>query len=262
MKSSGILLALAVLAPAYAADNAQTVLECKRANVPPAIRAQDIELAATDRAGSTRTLKGKLYALSEKTSSGGSLVRAMLKIEGPASYAGASYLVREAEEAAKEGMFVYLPSVRRVKRVSGSFADGSLLGTNFSYNDLKLLSNSFVGSAAKLEASEEIDHRPVYRLLFRTLPGGGSPYNTVRAWVDQKSCVPLKAEFFEGDSVRKRLTASAGALQQSGKYWYLAEVEMSDLKEGTKTVLKLGKVAGATGLPGRYFSPDLFYLGN
>ena len=262
MKSWKILLALVASVSAHAADNAQTVLDCMRANVPPALRAQDIELVATDRVGSTRTLKGKLYALSEKTSSGGSLVRAMLKIEGPASYAGAAYLVREAEEAAHEGMFVYLPSVRRVRRVSGAFADGSLLGTNFSYNDLKLLSNSFVGSAAKLEASEDLDQRPVYRLSFKTLPDGGSPYKSVRAWVDQKSCVPLKAEFFEGDSVRKRLTAPANSLRQSGKYWYLSQVEMRDLKENTSTVLKLGNVTGATGLPGRYFSPELFYLGN
>ena len=261
MKFWTMLLAL-IVAPAHAADSAQTVLDCMRANVPPAVRAQDVELAATDRVGATRTLKGKLYALSEKTSSGGSLVRAMLKIDGPTSYAGAAYLVREAEEAAREGMFVYLPSVRRVRRVSGAFADGSLLGTNFSYNDLKLLSNSFVGSAAKLEGSEELDQRPVYRLTFKTVTGGGSPYSTVRTWVDQKSCVPLKAEFFEGNTVRKRLSASASALRQSGKYWYLSEVEMLDLKESTKTVLKLGNVTSASGLPGRYFSPELFYLGN
>lgn len=256
------LLALMVLAPAHAADNVQKVLDCMRANVPLAVRAQGIELAATDRAGSTRTLQGTLYALSEQTSSGGSLVRAMMHINAPASYAGASYLVREAENSAREGMYVYLPSVRRVRRVTGSFADGSLLGTNFSYNDLKLLANSFVGSAAKLEALGEIDQRPVYVLSFKTLAAGGSPYSSVRAWVDQKACVPLKAEFFEGDKLRKRLTAPAAALKQSGSYWYVSEVEMNDLLDGTRTVLRVGNITSTGEVPSRYFNPDLFYLGN
>ena len=43
----------------------------------------------------------------------------------------------------RDGMFVYLPAVKRVRRVTGTFADGALMGTNFSYFDFKQLQNTF-----------------------------------------------------------------------------------------------------------------------
>jgi hypothetical protein len=262
MKRLATLLALSVLVPAHAQEGVQAVVDCMRANVPPALRVQQIEFSVTDRTGATRSLKGKLYGMLEKTPDGGGLVRAMLRMESPESVAGAAYLVREAADSPTEGMFVYLPAFKRVRRVTGSFgeADGSLLGTNFSYNDFKQLANSFVGSSARLEAPSEIEKRPAHVVSFKPLPGASSGYSAVRTWVDQKTCVPLKADFYVGDAVRKRLTAQPSALQQSGNFWYLSQVEMRDVLTGTRTVLITGKVTGAKELPGRYFDPNLFYL--
>ncbi|HZP13484.1 MAG TPA: outer membrane lipoprotein-sorting protein [Nevskiaceae bacterium] len=259
MKRIATLLALVIIAPARAQD-AQHVIDCMRANVPPALRVQEIELAATDRTGTTRSLKGKLYAMLEKTSAGGGLVRAMLRMESPEAVAGTAYLVRESADSANENMFVYLPAFRRVRRVTSSLGDRSLLGTDFSFSDFKLLSNSFVGSSAKIEPSGVVVQRPTYTIRFTPLAGAASPYSQVRAWVDQETCVPLKADFYIGSAVRKRLTAPASALQRVGDFWYLSEVVMRDLLEGTTTVLRTGKLTGAKELPGRYFDPNLFYV--
>ena len=69
MKHLWILLALVICTPAYAADESvQKVIGCMRANVPPTLQVQAIELLSTDRAGSTRTLKGKIYVMREKSS--------------------------------------------------------------------------------------------------------------------------------------------------------------------------------------------------
>jgi hypothetical protein len=260
MKRLATLLALVIVVPVHAQD-VQTVLDCMRANVPPALRVQEIELAATDRTGATRSLKGKLYAMLEKTASGGGLVRAMLRMDSPDAVAGTSYLVRETAATA-EDMFVYLPSFRRVRRITSSLGDRSLLGTDFSYSDFKLLSNAFVGSSAKLEPPGKVIQRPTYTVSFKPLPGAVSPYTAIRAWVDQETCVPLKADFYLGDTIRKRLTAPTGALHQTGTFWYLSQVVMNDLVEGTKTVMTTGDLAGAKELPGRYFDPNLFYLSN
>ena len=262
MKRLALLLAALVAAPACAEDTVK-VLDCMRANVPPSLRIQDIEFVTTDRSGGTRTLKGKVYTLFEKTPTGGGLVRAMLRVTEPATYNGASYLVRETEDYLNEGMYVYLPSISRVRRVSGTFADGALLGTNFSYNDFKQIENAFVGSSATLESSGALDNRAVNVVVFKSLPAPNSPasrYSRVRTWVDQKTCMPLKADFYEGEKVRKQLTAPASALKQSGDYWYLSELEMRDVLDGSKTTLRVLGVTAGHELPGTYFNPQLFYL--
>ncbi len=146
-------LMLGALSPvAYAAqteESADAVLECMRANVPTSVRVQQIELEATDRAGETRIVGGRLYARLEPQEDGGRRVRATLRVDTPDYLAGAAYLVREFEAERSDGMYVFLPSVKRVRRVSAEFADGALLGTNFSYYDFKQIQNAFGDASAK-----------------------------------------------------------------------------------------------------------------
>jgi hypothetical protein len=254
---SGLLLALsAQLALADAAVD--KVLDCMHANVPPTLRIQEIQMQATDRSGATRTLKGKLYAMRDK-----GLLRAMVHVSEPSDLAGASYLVRETPEADHaDEMYMFLPAVNRVRRITGASADGSFLGTDFSYNDVKEIENAFSDAEGKLEKPDQVEQRPVYVLAFKPKADQGSRYSLLRAWVDQKTCVALRVDFLEGTTVRKQLSAPASALQQSGSYWYLSQAQMQDLKDHTSTRLQVLGVSSGTDLATRYFDPHSFYVGN
>lgn len=256
------LAALVATTPARADEATEKVLNCIRANVPETLRVQEISLTTSNNSGDTQVLKGRLFAMREKAGEKRGLLRAMLRVDGPASVAGVSYLVRETDDYLRDGMFIYLPSVKRVRRVTGTFADGSLLNTRLSYYDFKQMANAFGDLAAQLEAPSEIEGRPVYTLVFTALEGSETRYTSVKAWVDQKTCVPLKAEFYEGPQPRKQLTAPVASLQQSDKYWYASELEMLDLTDNGKTVLKIGKINTTNAPPDSYFNQNSFYLGN
>ncbi len=259
MKLRGLFLAAVVMAvgPVRADESVQKLLDCMRANIPPTLRIQDVELTATDRTGADRTLKGKLYALKDKA-----LVRAMLRIAGPADLSGAAYLMRETVGDRGDEIYFYLPAMGRVRRINGASANSSLFGTDFSYDDMKQLQSAFSGSMAKLEKPETLDQHPVQVLSLAPQDVAAARYSAMRAWVDQKSCVALKVQFYEGKTVRKELSAPAASLQQSASYWYLSELLMRDLKDGTKTRLKVVGVSSGSDLPSRLFDPHSFYLGN
>lgn len=263
MKRYGMLLALLLASlPATAQDPLLPVLQCLRANVPPTMRIQEVELTSIDRGGGERVLSGKLFAMREKLGAGYGPVRAMLRVTAPEGFAGAAYLVRQSDDYLSEGMYVYLPTVKRVRRVTGTFADGSLLGTDFSYNDFRQLQNAFSGMQATLEPAAQIEGHATQVLWFKAPQESQSRYDAVRVWVDQKTCVPLQAEYMEGKTVSKRLSMPAASLRKSGNYWYAEQAEMRDLKEGTRTTLRILGVTHAKELPGRYFDPNAFYLGN
>jgi hypothetical protein len=169
--------------------------------------------------------------------------------------------VRETDDYLRDGMFVYLPGVKRVRRITGSFADGSLLGTNFSYFDFKQMENAFGDLAAKLESATEIDGRPVHVLSFEALPGTETRYTSVKAWIDQKACVGVKAEFYDGGRLVKQLLSPPGSLHQVGDTWYLSEIEMREPGAGTRTVLRMGELNVTTPPPARVFEPTGFFLG-
>lgn len=264
MKHKWILLCAALaVSPVQASDALKTVLDCMRANVPESARTQQLEVTATDRSGNTRVLTGKVFAMAETTPMGPRL-RALLKVNSPSDLAGAAYLVRESENYLQDGMYVYLPSVRRVRRVSGTFADGALLGTNFSYNDFRQVQTAFVDAGTTLEGEEQLDSRPVYRLLVVPALEQKSPYSQVHVWVDRKTCVPLKTEFrkgVNGQTLVKELTVPANALQQSGTHWFASMAQMRDLSEGTSSVMRIIGTQLNAVIPPSNFDPTSFYLG-
>lgn len=263
MKIITAVIMMAVALPAYAQTATQDMAACLRGNVLPGSQVQDLELEATDIRGEKRLMKGKLYSARENLPNAPGLLRATLRLSSPVHLAGAAYLLKQTEDRRFDSMHVYLPAVKRVRRISTEFSDGSLLGTNFSYFEFKQLSNAFGDLNAKVDGSETYEGRDVTLMTFSARPEGvRTEYTSVKLRVDQKTCVPLTAEFMKGTAVRKRFSASAKALKQSKEYWYLTEMEMRDMLDDTFTVLRVTSLETVKSLPKRYFEPTTFYLGD
>lgn len=248
------MIAALHLAPAAAGPAEDKLMACMRANIPKTLRIQEFDLTAIDRAGGTRPLRGKLFAKREDDK-----LRAMFRLVAPADVNGSSYLIREGEKS--DEMYVFLPALNKVRRINGASSDGPLFGTDLSYSDIKQINNAFSGSAPTIEASEMLDKRKVKRLSVKPHVETGSRYSLIRTWIDEATCVAIKAEFLEGTTVRKRLSSPAASLTKSGDYWYPAEATMSDLKEGSRTVLKITGVKSGDELANRYFDSRNFYVG-
>src|SRR3546814_19418383 len=80
-----------------------------------------------------------------------------MRISAPGDLAGASYLLRERDNG--DEMYVYIPALSKVRRVSGAAVDGSLWGTDLSFADVKQLGNAFGGSDPKMGNDEVLDGR-------------------------------------------------------------------------------------------------------
>lgn len=251
----GLAMAQSVLAAAPTLDSVQ---KCMRANIPKTVQIKDIEVSATDRTGGSRTLRGRLYG---NTQDG--RLRAMMRILEPSDLAGAGYLLREAKtEGGIDEMYVYVPALSKVRRITGAAIDGSLWGTDLSYADVKQIQNAFSGSSAKLEGAAEIDKRPVHLVSFVPAKGQETRFTLIRTWVDQQTCVPIKVEFMEGNAASKRMTVKPSDLKQADKLWYASQAVMSDLRQNTSTHLKVVGVSHDGKLADRLFNPATFYVGN
>lgn len=238
-----------------ALDSADAVMSCMRANIPDSVQIKEVELVAVDRGGGQRTLLGRLYGLRENNQ-----LRAMIKIGAPSDLAGAAYLMREREGG--DEMFVYVPALRKVRRITGAGVDGSLWGTDLSYGDVKQLNNTFSAGQSRFVGAGTLMGRPVYLLEATPKSADESRFSAIRLWVDQETCVSLQAEFIEGSGdARKRLQANPEALQRSGEHWYAGEAIMSDLKEGTSTRMRVLGVSSDVDVSGRHFNPTTFYIG-
>lgn len=256
----GILIAsLCLLAanPARAADSIEKIEACMRANLPTTVQVKDFQLVSTDKTGGTRTLGGRLHARLEN-----GMINAMMRIEQPSDLRGASYLIREAKADEAEEMYVYLPALQKVRRVTGGMKDASLFGTDLSYADIKQITYAFTGETLKLEKTDTLENRPMWVLSMAPNPAHGARFDKVQAWIDQKSCMVLKADFEQDGVVRKRFVSSAKFLLQSGPHWYFSEGRIEDVQEKTFTDIRIVGVTSDKDLADRLFNPRIFYVGN
>lgn len=264
MKKLILFLCLGAAAIVYAApDNpatAEEIMQCVRSNFPSSVSVRSVTLSTIDKSGQTTRMVGRVYGIMEEQEDGKRLMRGMLSIDAPPSLKGTAYLVRETEDYLRDGMFVYLPAVGRVRRISGDFADRPLMATEFSYFEFKQMVNAFGDLTAKLEGTESVSGRSSYVMSFKPLPGLETRYDSVKAWVDEKTCLIMAAEFIEEGVVLKRMTSPASAISKAGEHMYLNEIHMTDARSTAKTVLRIDEVTMDDEPSSLRFSPKSFFL--
>lgn len=236
---------------AVAAPKVADVQACMEANLPDRVRVQKIEVTVYDRVGQSRVMTGAVVGAREAGRG-----RVMARVDAPGDVAGTAFLVREA---ATPEMYLYLPGVNRVKRIAGAMTAGKLWGTDFTFSEFREVSNAFAGGSARLDSEQQFEGRAMHVMTLLPRPGEVSAYDSTRVLVDQKTCVPLKAEFRRAGRVRKLLSAPAAQLRRVGERWYASELELKDLVSQTRTRLRVLEVSMPKKLSANYFDPRQFY---
>src|SRR5689334_19828128 len=109
-----LALVAADASAAAAPASIEQIETCIRGNIPDDLQIRDFQMVTTDKTGGTRTMGGRVYAKLEDN-----LLSAMMRVESPSDMRGASYLVREGKDDKEEEMYVYIPALQKVRRISG-----------------------------------------------------------------------------------------------------------------------------------------------
>lgn len=247
------LLPAALAAPAGLAAAPQTVDEiraCARANLPERSSVQEIELETHDRVGGGRTLRARAY-----WKRFGAGYRLLLRVDRPLDLRGAAFLAIEGDD--EDAMYMYLPAVKRVRRITQKMVSDRLWGTDFSYEEVRRLPVLVAYGPGERLADAEVAGRPVYVLATEPPPRGGAAHERAVTSIDRATCVALETELHEpGGEVRKVLRADPASLTLEAGRWSARVLEMSDRREGTSTALRVLAVEHDPELPDRLFSPS------
>lgn len=259
MLAAGVAWGIAPVALGAEAPELETAAEiraCTQKNFPERTSVQHVVLVARDRGGSERSLSARIYWKRKSEDA----ARLMMRVEEPPDLRDASYLLIEND--GRDDMFMYLPALQKVRRISAGMVSGQLWGTDFSYEDMKQIQGLAMDSPAERLPDAEVAGRPAYVLALRAAPEEASAYERIVSYVDRETCVVLKAEFFErGDRLRKRLTADPASLTSENGRWVAREIKMLDVTDETATRLRIEKVVYDEKISDRTFDPGRFYLG-
>lgn len=207
---------------------AQIIERSRRSGALGLVNAKaDIQLVVDDGHGTTRERRLTAAAVQLPGE-----VRRLVRFEEPAEVRGVAFLVIEKDGQPADRM-LYLPSQKRVRRVSGRQGGQSFENTDFAYADLDLAGGQ--GDVLTRVADANVDGQLCW--VVEAVPAD-SAYGKVTTFVHQKTGVPLQVLFQDkGGQLVKRLKVSR--VKQVEGHWYAFESVMETLAKGSKTTLSL-----------------------
>ena len=162
--------------------------------------------------------------------------KSMFVFDQPRDVEGTALLIYAHKDAADE-QWLYLPALKRVKRISSANRSGSFMGSEFAYEDMsaqevekftyRYLRDEPCGESGELTCAVS-ERFPVEKR---------SGYLRQVTWQDRDALRLLKVEYYDRKNAHlKTLTIRNYALYLD-KYWHAGEMNMVNHLTGKSTVL-------------------------
>ena len=148
--------------------------------------------------------------------------------------------------------WLYLPALKRVKRINSRNKSGSFMGSEFSYEDIA--SQEVEKYTYKYLREEEFQGQPAFVSESYPVDAKNSGYSKRVSWVDTKEYRLLKVEFYDRKkSLLKTLTVS-GYQQYLDKYWRADTMSIVNHQTGKSTTLLWKDYSFQSGLTDKDFN--------
>ena len=149
-----------------------------------------------------------------------------------------------------DDQWLYLPALKRVKRISSANKSGKFMGSEFAYEDLT--SQEVEKYSYKYLRDEALDGRKTM-VMERYPQYKHSGYKRQIVWVDADMWQPLKLEFYDRKNSLLKTLMMTRYQQYLDKYWRPHFMAMVNHQTGKSTDLKWSDYAFNSGLKDRDF---------
>ena len=128
-----LLLILFQATLAHATDVPEVIQTCLAKNLPETTSVQAIELRARDRGGYESIMQADVYWKRFKDAP----AKVLMYLHEPSDVRGARFLIIQNEP--QNDMYIYMPGLFKVRKITSKRIPSSILGTDFSSEDYERL---------------------------------------------------------------------------------------------------------------------------
>jgi hypothetical protein len=185
------------------------------------------------------------------------LLRNVIIFHQPASVQDTRFLTVENADR-DDDQWIYLPGLRRVRRIAAGEGSNSFMGTDFSYDDLKSL--EIDDYAYELLREETLGDRPVYVVEVTPNNPDDSQYSRVVQWVDRERWLPLRMELFDHDGELLKVNTVSRVERVQG-FWTVINNTMENVQTGHRTELAVQRFVYNENLPDGLFTTNFLERG-
>ncbi|MFQ5637897.1 MAG: outer membrane lipoprotein-sorting protein [bacterium] len=179
----------------------------------------------------------------------------LIRFLAPADVKGTGLLTIE-HSGQDDDQWLYLPALRKVRRISASDQSDSFMGTDFAYEDLG--NEELEEYEYTLVKTEDVDGFECY--LIEATPNNdkkkkSSGYSKREIWIRKDNFVGIQTKYYDkkGELLKIFQASDVRLLEGTGN-WRTHRMEMENLKSGHKTVLLFDNFVINHGLHDKLFT--------
>lgn len=206
---------------------------------------QTLEMILRNRQGqeSRRLIRGRSLEIT------GDGDKSLSIFDSPADVKGTAFLsfthVNEPDD-----QWLYLPALKRVKRIASKNKSGPFMGSEFAFEDMS--SQEVAKYTYKWLRDEKLDDKDVH-VIERVPADKYSGYTRQVVWIDKGIYHPLKMEFYDRKNALLKTLTFMGYKQYLEKYWRPQQMSMINHQNGKSTELTFSDYSFNNGYTDRDF---------
>jgi outer membrane lipoprotein-sorting protein len=177
--------------------------------------------------------------------------KTLVFIESPAQVKGTGMLMWSYMDGAKDDdQWLYLPALRKVRRLSTSDKEDSFMGTDFTYDDMG--DRKVEEDSHKLVKTETIKGRTYY-VVESTPKDKNYMYSKRLSWVLKGEWLPVKVDFYDRKARHLKTLTWTGWKKMKG-IWIVGKMEMKNHQTGHRTILEMSETKINVGVKDQVFT--------
>ncbi|MCU7806276.1 MAG: outer membrane lipoprotein-sorting protein [Candidatus Thiodiazotropha sp. (ex Semelilucina semeliformis)] len=154
-------------------------------------------------------------------------------------------LLSFSHKTGDDDQWLYLPALKRVKRIASRNKSGPFMGSEFAYEDI----SSQEVEKYTYKFIEESSYEGKASFLLERYPvDPNSGYTRQQVWVDQAQFIPLKIEYYDRKNALLKTLVFRGYQQYLDQYWRADQMYMENHQTGKSTLLSWEKYNFRSGL--------------
>ncbi len=216
-------------------------------------RKSTIEMVLINRRG-----KKRVRVMSSFGKDYGKDTKKLMAFKKPMDIKGTAFLSWEYDDPERDDdKWLYMPALRKVRRISGASTNDYFMGSDFTYDDMG--DRHVDEDDHTLLGEEAVNNDTCWKI--KSVPRKkDAAYDEKMIWVSQKAHKTVKAQYFDAQGLIKTYTVED--LRRHQGFWTVFKMKMENHREKHTTLMTLSQVSYNTGVDDAFFSVNTISRGH
>lgn len=187
----------------------------------------------------------------------GEAAKTIIRITAPPDVAGTTMLIHDYENS-DDDMWIYLPALRKSRRIISSEKSNNFLGSEFTNSDMSIPNiNDFY---YHMLGDTILEGKTCFSI--KSMPkndqiANNYGYNYKVSYIEKLNYLALKIEYYDLKNQLKREQTIGDYQKQNNNKWFAYVMEMKNVQNGRRSLLKVNAYQNSSTMTEEQFSASM-----